>query len=107
MLKYPIPKEKRIAMVKLYLEVAVTPGMPMKVMSGAAEGVNYLTRSKRKLSIDDMRLPWKSLYKIIEKELFLCRRKFEIKSVKISGFPFTPLSFVLCVIHVLRHCAFS
>lgn len=81
MLKYPIPKEKRIAIIKLYLEIAVTPGMPMKVMGVAAEGVNFLSRSKRKLSIDDMRLPWKPIYNIIEKELFLCRRKFEIKFV--------------------------
>ena len=88
MLKYPIPKEKRIAIIKLYLEIAVTPGMPMKVMSVAAEGVNFLTRSKRKLSIDDLRLPWKPIYKIVEKELFLCRRKFEIKSVKLLSISF-------------------
>lgn len=103
MLKYPIPKEKRIAMVKLYLEIATTPGMPMKVLSVAAEGVNYLTRSKRKLKIDDLRLPWKPIYKIIEKELFLCRRKFEIKSVSVP-FHSVFFSFQYVVTRILRLC---
>lgn len=81
MLKYPIPKAKRVALVKLYYEVAVMPGMPANIMAVAAEALNYLTRSKAKLSITDLRLPWKPIYNLIFKELFLSRRKFEIKYV--------------------------
>lgn len=81
MLKYPIPKQKRVALVKLYYEVAVMPGMPASIMAVAAESLNYLTRSKTKLTIEDLRLPWKPIYKLLSKELFLSRRKFEIKSV--------------------------
>ncbi|TDL28808.1 ARM repeat-containing protein [Rickenella mellea] len=81
MLKYPVPKEKRIALVKLYFEICVTPGMPAHVMAVAADGLNMLTRSKRKLSIDDLRLPWKPIYDLISKELFLNRRKFEINQL--------------------------
>ena len=84
MLKYPIPKEKRIRLVKLYYELSVLPGMPSSIMSVAAEGLNDLTRSKKKLKIEDLRLPWKPIYKLLSKELFLSRRKFEIKSVESS-----------------------
>ena len=81
MLKYPIPKEKRVALVKLYYEVATLPGMATNAMAVAAEALNFLTRSKTKLAIEDVRLPWKPIYKILSKELFLSRRKFEIKCV--------------------------
>ena len=79
MLKYPIPKPKRIALIKLFFEVAVTPGMPANIVAVAADALSFLTRSKTKISIEDMRLPWKPIYKILSKELFLSRRKFEIK----------------------------
>ena len=79
MLKYPIPKEKRIALVKLYFEVAVMPGISSNNLAIASEALNYLTRSKNKLSIKDLRLPWKPIYKLLSKELFLPRRKYEIK----------------------------
>ena len=81
MLKYPIPKPKRIALVKLYYEVATTPGMPANIIAVAADALNFLTRSKDKLKIEDLRLPWKPIYTLLSKELFLSRRKFEIKCV--------------------------
>ncbi|KAG1755021.1 uncharacterized protein EDB91DRAFT_1096855 [Suillus paluster] len=77
MLKYPFPKEKRIRLAKLYFHVATTPGMPTQVMAICADGLSNLTRSKKKLSIDDMRLPWKPIYDILRKDLFLTRRQFE------------------------------
>ncbi|KAI0651592.1 hypothetical protein C8Q79DRAFT_934115 [Trametes meyenii] len=78
MLKYPIPKEKRIAVIKIYFNVCTTPGMPNHVVAACSDGLQVLARSKRKLSIDDMRLPWLPIYKILSKDLFLTRRQFEI-----------------------------
>lgn len=77
--KYPIPKDKRIALVHVYYELCVTPGMPAQIVAIAAEGLLVLTRSKKKLSIEDLRLPWKPIYDLLSKEVFLSRRKFEIK----------------------------
>lgn len=77
MLKYPFPKEKRIRLAKLYFHIATTPGMPTQVMAVCADGLSNLTRSKKKLNIDDMRLPWKPIYDILRKDLFLTRRQFE------------------------------
>lgn len=85
MLKYPILKPKRIALVKLYYEVATTPGMPANIIAVAADALSFLTRSKDKLKIEDVRLPWKPIYKLLSKELFLSRRKFEIKCASING----------------------
>ncbi|KAF8640852.1 hypothetical protein AX17_000500 [Amanita inopinata Kibby_2008] len=77
MLKYPIPKEKRIKLAKLYFHLSTTPGMPTQVMATCADGFKWLTRSKKKLSVDDMRLPWKPIYNLLSEDLFLKRREFE------------------------------
>ena len=81
MLKYPIPKEKRIAIVKVYYHVCTTPGMPNHVVATCSDGLQALCRSKKKLSVEDLRLPWKPIYKILSKDLFLTRRQFEIRQV--------------------------
>ncbi|KAI0336090.1 hypothetical protein GY45DRAFT_1316150 [Cubamyces sp. BRFM 1775] len=78
MLKYPIPKEKRIALIKIYFTICTTPGMPNHIVAACADGLQVLARSKKKLSIEDMRLPWMPIYKILSKDLFLTRRQFEI-----------------------------
>jgi proteasome activator subunit 4 len=79
MLKYPIPKEKRIRLAKIYFHLATTPGQSSNVLAICADGFRELTRSKKKLSIEDMRLPWKPLYDILSQDLFLTRRQFEYR----------------------------
>ena len=81
MLKYPIPKDKRVALVKLYYHICTTPGMPMHIVSTCSENLQVLTRSKKKMSVEDVRLPWKPVYKILSKDLFLTRRQYEIRQV--------------------------
>ena len=81
MLKYPIPKEKRVALIKTYFHVCTTPGMPNHIVAACSDGLQVLCRSKKKLSVEDMRLPWKPIYKILSKDLFLTRRQFEIRRV--------------------------
>ncbi|GBE78103.1 hypothetical protein SCP_0109850 [Sparassis crispa] len=78
MLKYPIPKQKRINLAKVYFHVCTTPGMPSHIVATCCDALHMLTRSKKKLSIDDMRLPWKPIFNILSKDLFLTRRQFEI-----------------------------
>ncbi|KAF9270499.1 ARM repeat-containing protein [Marasmius fiardii PR-910] len=77
MLKYPIPKDKRILLAKLYFQVSVTPGMSAQVIATCADGFKVLTQSKKKVSVKDMRLPWKPIYEILKQDLFLDRRQFE------------------------------
>ncbi|KAJ7275353.1 hypothetical protein B0H12DRAFT_1086888 [Mycena haematopus] len=77
MLKYPIPKETRIKLAKLYWYLSTTPGMPTQVMATCADGFKSLTESVKKVSIEDMRLPWRPIYDILSHDLFLTRREFE------------------------------
>jgi hypothetical protein len=81
MLKYPIPKEKRIHLIRIYLHLATLPGMPIHIVATVSDGLQVLTRSKKKLTIEDLRLPWKPLFNIIDNDLFLSRRQFEIRCV--------------------------
>ncbi|KAK2462050.1 hypothetical protein APHAL10511_006513 [Amanita phalloides] len=77
MLKYPLPKERRIKLAKLYFHVSTTPGMPNHIVATCADGFKWLVRSKTKLSIKDMRLPWRPIYDLLSQDLFLKRREFE------------------------------
>ncbi|KAF8058272.1 hypothetical protein FPV67DRAFT_1786012 [Lyophyllum atratum] len=77
MLKYPIPKEKRVHLAKLYFQVCIIPGMPTQVVATCADAFSNLTKSKKKITIEDMRLPWKPIYDILKADLFLTRRQFE------------------------------
>lgn len=54
------------------------PGMPADVVSACMDTLAMLTRSKKKLSIEDLRLPWRPVYDILSRDLFLKRRQFEI-----------------------------
>lgn len=84
MLKYPIPKDKRVRLAKLYFALCITPGLPTHILATCAEGLSVLTRSKKKVSVKDMRLSWKPIYRILSKDLFLSRRQFEIRFATLS-----------------------
>ncbi|KAF5355656.1 hypothetical protein D9756_004216 [Leucocoprinus leucothites] len=76
-LKYPIPKDKRIKLARLYFELSIVPGISMQVVASSADGFRLLTKSKKLLTVEDMRLPWKPIYEILSQDLFLTRRQFE------------------------------
>ncbi|KAG6837040.1 hypothetical protein H0H93_015903 [Arthromyces matolae] len=77
MLKYPIPKDRRVRLAQLYFLVSTIPGMPINVVAICADAFCNLTKSEKKVSIKDMRLPWKPIYEILKSDLFLKRRQFE------------------------------
>ncbi|KAF8807238.1 hypothetical protein BYT27DRAFT_7232792 [Phlegmacium glaucopus] len=80
-LKYPIPKDRLVALAKLYFQISITPGMPTQIVATCADGFKELTKCKHKITIDDMRLPWKPIYDILSQDLFLSRREFEYTQV--------------------------
>lgn len=84
MLKYPIPKDRRVQLAKLYFLVSTTPGMPINVVATCADAFCHLTRSEKKITIEDMRLPWKPIYEILQSDLFLKRRQFEYTYVTLN-----------------------
>lgn len=84
MLKYPMPLDKRIKLAKLYFHMSVVPGMPAQIIATCADSFKVLTKSKHKITIEDMRLPWKPIYDILSQDLFLTRRQFEYTLVVFS-----------------------
>lgn len=94
MLKYPIPKEKRIHLIRLYYHLATLPGMPTHIIATASDSLQSLTRSRKKSSIEDLRLPWKPLFNILKQDLFLTRRQFEIRFVHTS---FLLISYLMAI----------
>ncbi|KAF7306649.1 Membrane protein [Mycena indigotica] len=81
MLKYELPKETRVRLAKIYWHLSVLPGAPTPVMAAAADGFKALTSSTKKISIKDMRLPWRPIFDILSKEMFLTRRQFEYTQI--------------------------
>ena len=80
-LRYPIPKEKRILLVKLYFHLCTTPGVPLHIIAACSDALDTLTRSRKKLSVQDLRLPWQPLLQALRSDLFLTRRQFEVRCV--------------------------
>lgn len=48
------------------------------------ETLAMLTRSKKKLSVEDLRLPWRPVYDILSRDLFLRRRQYEYRCVHVE-----------------------
>lgn len=93
-LKYPIPKDRRIKLARLYFYLGITPGLPTQIVAICADGFKVLTRSKHKITIEDMRLPWKPIYDILSQDLFLKRRQFEYTYVSIICFKRSLVNFL-------------
>jgi len=54
MLKYSIPKEERIHLIRIYFHLAVLPRMPTHITATVSDGLHVLTRSKKKLTIEEV-----------------------------------------------------
>jgi proteasome activator subunit 4 len=106
MLKCAVPKDIRIKLAKVYLHVCTTPGMPARLVAKCADTFQALIKSKKKLSIDDMRLPWKPIYDLLSEDLFLTRRQFEYtydsKSLSSVFFDGTDLQAIVVVYGLSR-----
>jgi proteasome activator subunit 4 len=57
------------------------PGMQLHIVATCSDALENLTRSKNKLSIQDVRLPWLPIFDILRHDLFLTRRQFEVRFV--------------------------
>nr|GAT49743.1 membrane protein [Mycena chlorophos] len=80
-LKRDLPRETRVKLAKVYFHLSVMPGMPTSVMAAAADGFKSLASSTKKITIKDMRLPWRPIFDVLSKEMFLTRRQFEYTQI--------------------------
>lgn len=68
-LKYPIKRDVRAKLAKLYFELAVLPGMDARLVEIAANMTMSLIEHKKRIDIQDLQLPWRPIYQLLEKEL--------------------------------------
>ncbi|EPQ28803.1 uncharacterized protein PFL1_03606 [Pseudozyma flocculosa PF-1] len=80
-LKYPMLRQTRARLARLYYELAVLPGLETRLVQLASEVCMSLIENKRKLDIKDLVLPWRPLYNLLEKELFPKQRRTGLTNV--------------------------
>lgn len=80
MLEYPFPKEKRIQLIVLYYHICTTPGMPTFIVQSCSSTIVNLLDTK-KLTIKDLRLPWRPVYDLIHNKLFMKSRQVTMRLV--------------------------
>jgi proteasome activator subunit 4 len=74
-MRYPMPRPIRASLAKLYYELLVIPGAEPRLIRGWADTLARLipnrTGSRRKLEISDLQLSWKSLWRVMEPEIWI------------------------------------
>ncbi|KAG6869164.1 hypothetical protein C0993_012263 [Termitomyces sp. T159_Od127] len=78
LMRYPIPKSTRAKLVRLYYELSLIPGVEPRVIRSWTDMLSRLLAnkpgSKRKLESTDLELPWKPLWRALQKELWPKKR---------------------------------
>ncbi|GAA6008845.1 hypothetical protein JCM10207_001745 [Rhodosporidiobolus poonsookiae] len=80
-LKYPMRRDLRARLARLYFDLAVLPGLDARLVDIAVNQAITLLEPKKRIDISDLQLPWRPLYAILEKELFPKQRKTGITNV--------------------------
>ncbi|KAI0296143.1 hypothetical protein BC826DRAFT_1005479 [Russula brevipes] len=78
LMRYPVPVRIRAKLVRLYYELCIIPGIEPRLIRSWADMLSRLLAGKsdarRKLEPEDLQLPWKPLWRILQKELWLKTR---------------------------------
>lgn len=80
-LKYPISISLRARMARLFYELAVMPKLDASLTEMAATFCVHLLSPKQKISIEDLELPWKPLYQVLEHEVRHKQRRIGSSSI--------------------------
>ena len=77
-MRYPMPKTTRAKLTRLYYELCLLPGIEPRVMRSWADMLSRLIcnkpDSRRKLDATDLQLPWRPLWRVLQKELWPKKR---------------------------------
>ncbi|KAI0702440.1 ARM repeat-containing protein [Cytidiella melzeri] len=78
LMRYPMPKTTRAKLARLYYELCVLPGLEPRVIRSWADMLSRLLSNKpdqrRKLESSDLQLPWKPVWRVLQRELWPKRR---------------------------------
>lgn len=73
-MRYPMQKSTRAKLVRLYYELCLVPGVEPRVLRSWADMLSRLLANKPgikpKLDLTDLTLPWKPLWRVLQKELW-------------------------------------
>jgi proteasome activator subunit 4 len=74
LMRYPMQKSTRAKLVRLYYELCLIPGIEARVLRSWADMLSRLLANKPgikpKLDATDLALPWKPLWRVLQKELW-------------------------------------
>ncbi|KAK4048054.1 Proteasome activator BLM10 [Microbotryomycetes sp. JL221] len=91
-LKYPMRRDIRARLARLYFETAVLPGMDARLVDIATNQATALLEPLKRIDITDLQLPWRRLYAILEKELFPKSRKTGLTNISSTLLSLTEFS---------------
>lgn len=78
LMRYPIPDRIRAKLVRLYYELCILPGVEPRLVRSWAGLISRLlagkSDSRRKLEPEDLQLPWRPLWRVLQKELWVKTR---------------------------------
>lgn len=74
-LRYPMKREVRAALARLYYSMATQPGLEARCIELSANICMTLLEPIKRIDIYDLQLPWRPLYDCLERELFPKARK--------------------------------
>ncbi|KAH9853059.1 ARM repeat-containing protein [Lenzites betulinus] len=78
LMRYPMAKPVRAKLTRVYFELCLVPGIEPRVMRSWADMLSRLIcnkpDSRRKLDTTDLQLPWKPLWRVLQKELWPKKR---------------------------------
>jgi len=78
LMHYPMPKTMRAKLVRLYYELCLVPGVEPRVVRSWADMLARLLSNRpdhrRKLEVTDLQLPWRPLWRVLQKELWPKKR---------------------------------
>ena len=110
-MRYPMPKTTRAKLTRLYYELCLVPGIEPRVMRSWADMLSRLIcnkpDSRRKLDAADLQLPWKPLWRVLQKELWPKKRMHDSSYVCPSR-PGRPMLTMYCrrnVVNILLFVA--
>ncbi|KAK3820952.1 MAG: hypothetical protein J3R72DRAFT_28458 [Linnemannia gamsii] len=69
-LKYALPKQTRVSLIKVFWELTTAPGMDATMVEFFALTCRRLVKKKELIGREDLILPWRPLYDILERTLF-------------------------------------
>jgi proteasome activator subunit 4 len=78
LMRYPVPIRIRAKLARLYYELCILPGIEPRLIRSWADMFSRLLAGKsdtrRKLEPQDLELPWKPLWRVLQRELWIGTR---------------------------------